>query len=279
VRLISEQSKIFSRIIVIPDLFGLSSAEVDLHEIAGTLALELRNNLLYRHNRIIKRAIDLLMLAVGALLVIPVGGLISLAIWAESGRPIFFGHKRIGRDGRKFTAWKFRTMIPDADRVLQEALQRDPALRSEWEANHKLRQDPRLTGVGRFLRRLSLDELPQIWNVLRGDMSLVGPRPIVEGEIEKYGDLFDLYLRVRPGLTGLWQVSGRSDLSYPERVRLDTYYVRNWSIWLDLVILLRTGCGLVCRARGVLLIVDTRCCRRFQFRMTVCTGQYPSNWP
>jgi len=240
VPLITELSKVFSRIIVIPDLFGLSSSEVSSYEIAGTLALELRNNLLYRHNRVIKRIIDLWLLSLSVVFILPLGTLIVLAIVAESGRPIFFRHERIGRGGRCFSAWKFRTMVPDAEAVLRKALENDGSLRSEWEANQKLKRDPRLTRVGRVLRRLSLDELPQLWNILRGEMSLVGPRPIVEGEIEKYGDDYDLYLRVRPGLTGLWQVSGRSDLSYEERVRLDAYYVRNWSVWLDLVILVRT---------------------------------------
>jgi len=120
------------------------------------------------------------------------------------------------------------------------AFREDPELQREWDQGYKLKKDPRLTRVGSLLRRLSLDEFPQFWNVLKGEMSLVGPRPIIEKEIEKYGDDFDLYTQVLPGLTGLWQVSGRSDLSYQERVWLDTHYVRNWSIWLDLVILVRT---------------------------------------
>lgn len=131
-------------------------------------------------------------------------------------------------------------MFKIANVVFEEALKEVPELRKEWDENHKLKNAPRLTRVGSILRRLSLDEFPQLWNVLKGEMSLVGPRPIVEKEIEKYGDDFDLYIQVLPGLTGLWQVSGRSDLSYEERVWLDTHYVRNWSIWLDLVILVRT---------------------------------------
>jgi Undecaprenyl-phosphate galactose phosphotransferase WbaP len=240
VPMIEKQTKVFQRVIVVPDLFGISAADADAHEIQGAFALELRRNLLYRRNRIAKRLIDVVLLLLSLLFLIPLTLLIALAIVLESGRPVFYKHERIGRGGKPFTAWKYRTMFKNADVVFDEALKDDPELRKEWEENHKLKNDPRLTKVGSILRRLSLDEFPQLWNVLKGEMSLVGPRPIVENEIEKYGDDFDLYSQVLPGLTGLWQVSGRSDLSYTERVWLDTHYVRNWSIWLDLVILVRT---------------------------------------
>jgi lipopolysaccharide/colanic/teichoic acid biosynthesis glycosyltransferase len=131
-------------------------------------------------------------------------------------------------------------MVQNADRVLDEYLIRHPELKDAWEQDHKLRNDPRVTRVGRFLRQTSLDELPQLWNILRGEMSLVGPRPIVDEEIWRYGDKFTLYTKVTPGLTGLWQVSGRNNLPYEERVNLDAYYVRNWSVWLDVYILIRT---------------------------------------
>ena len=173
-------------------------------------------------------------------IILPLTLIIAFFIFLESGRPIFFGHTRIGKHAEQIVAWKYRTMLKDADVIFQEALKGDPELLNEWENKRKLKIDPRLTTVGSILRRLSLDEFPQLWNVFKGEMSLVGPRPIVEKEIEKYGDDFDLYIQVLPGLTGLWQVSGRSDLSYQERVWLDTHYVRNWSIWLDLVILVRT---------------------------------------
>jgi Undecaprenyl-phosphate galactose phosphotransferase WbaP len=240
VPLIETQSKVFPRIIVIPDLFGLSAAETDAHDIQGVLALELRRNLLYRHNRVVKRVIDLSLLALSMIVVLPLTALISLAIALESGRPVFFRHERIGQHGKSFMAWKYRTMVKDSEHALEETLQESAELRREWASNQKLKDDPRLTKVGKIVRRLSLDELPQLWNVLRGEMSLVGPRPIVEEEIQKYGDSFDLYTQVLPGLTGLWQVSGRSDLPYRDRVWLDSHYVRNWSIWLDLVILVRT---------------------------------------
>jgi lipopolysaccharide/colanic/teichoic acid biosynthesis glycosyltransferase len=131
-------------------------------------------------------------------------------------------------------------MVLDADRILEKFLAERPDLRREWERDHKLKNDPRVTRVGRLLRKTSLDELPQLWNVLMGDMSLVGPRPIVHQEIERYGASFELYTRVKGGLTGLWQVSGRNDTTYDQRVQLDTFYVRNWSVWLDLCILFRT---------------------------------------
>lgn len=240
IRLVEAQSKVFQRILVIPDLFGISAADTESHEISGILALELRKNLLYRRNRIAKRIIDLLVLLLTSFLVIPISIFIAIVIKLESRGPVLFKHERIGRHGLSFTAWKYRTMVRDSDKLLEETLRNDPELRKEWKVNRKLKNDPRLTRVGKILRRLSLDELPQLWNMLKGEMSLVGPRPIVEKEIEKYGDDFDLYIQVLPGLTGLWQVSGRSDLSYQERVWLDTHYVRNWSIWLDLVILVRT---------------------------------------
>ena len=137
-------------------------------------------------------------------------------------------------------AWKFRSMVQNADDVLFEYLTNRPALRQEWERNHKLMRDPRITWIGRLLRHTSLDELPQLWNALRQEMSLVGPRPIVQEEIQRYGEDYLLYQKVRPGITGLWQVSGRNNVSYERRISLDSYYVRNWSIWLDLYVLART---------------------------------------
>lgn len=240
VRLTESLSTSFRQILVIPDLFGLSTVGTDVRDLDGILALEVRRNLLSWQSQWIKRVLDaLLSLAVG-IVSLPVGCVIGLALMSEREGPIFYGHERLGKDGRAFTAWKFRTMVRDADHVLDQALAAHADLRLEWEQTQKLRDDLRLTRVGRLLRRLSLDELPQLWNILRQEMSLVGPRPIVREEIHKYGEAFELYSQVRPGLTGLWQVSGRSNLTYEERVRLDAYYVRNWSVWLDLVILIRT---------------------------------------
>ena len=151
-----------------------------------------------------------------------------------------FSHKRIGLGGRRFHAWKFRSMVPNAPQILQKYLDENPELRAEWELNQKLKNDPRITWIGKIIRRTSLDELPQLFNVFLGHMSLVGPRPIVDEEIRRYGQTFRQYLRVTPGITGLWQISGRNNTTYEERLAYDEYYVQNWSPWLDLYILLRT---------------------------------------
>ena len=231
---------LFPHIIVIPDLFGFSSLWVSVTDMGGVLGLELRQRLLLPGPRSLKRAIDLTSALLGGLLISPLLLLIAIWIKLDSRGPVFYGHTRIGQEGRRFKAWKFRSMIPDADRVLQDYLERHPELQAEWVATQKLKNDPRVTRVGRWLRKLSLDELPQLWNVIRGEMSLVGPRPIVQEELAKYGEKGVLYLKVKPGMTGLWQVSGRSETSYQERVEIDAYYVRNWSVWLDMYILART---------------------------------------
>lgn len=159
---------------------------------------------------------------------------------AFSGGPIIFSQPRLGRGGRVFRVYKFRTMVPNAGEVLKDLLERDPALKAEWEQHYKLKNDPRVTPIGRFLRKTSLDELPQLWNILVGDMSLVGPRPIEPFEIEKYGRFAKHYFAQNPGLTGLWQVSGRSEASYARRVVLDAFYSKNRSLAMDLGIIVKT---------------------------------------
>jgi lipopolysaccharide/colanic/teichoic acid biosynthesis glycosyltransferase len=166
--------------------------------------------------------------------------LVALSIFVYDGGPVLFAHRRIGRDGRTFRCLKFRSMAVDAEARLERLLATDAAARREWQADHKLRSDPRITPVGGFLRKTSLDELPQLFNVLRGEMSLVGPRPVVQDEARRYGRRFAHYCAVRPGITGLWQVSGRNDVSYGRRVALDVLYTRHKSLRLDLSILLRT---------------------------------------
>jgi Undecaprenyl-phosphate galactose phosphotransferase WbaP len=196
-----------------------------------------------------KRVFDIAAVALLGLLALIPGALIALAIAIDSRGPVFFAHDRVGRGRRTFRLWKFRSMAPDADARLERYLLEHPERASEWERTHKLKDDPRVTRVGRLLRRTSLDELPQLWNVLRGDMSMVGPRPIVAAEIAKYGPAFGLYSQVLPGLTGLWQVSGRNDTHYSRRVELDCQYIRNWSAPRDLGILLKTAVVVV-RGRG-----------------------------
>ena len=174
------------------------------------------------------------------LLFAPLMAVIALLVWRRDGAPVLFGHYRIGQHGRPFRCLKFRSMYLDSEAMLRELLERDPAARAEWERDHKLSDDPRITPIGHFLRRTSLDELPQLFNVLRGEMSLVGPRPITLAELPRYGQVRWHYLSVRPGMTGLWQVSGRNDTTYEERVELDRVFVEKHSLRMRLSILVHT---------------------------------------
>ncbi|MBR0679054.1 sugar transferase [Roseomonas eburnea] len=198
-----------------------------------------------------KRAMDVVLTGGLLLFLLPVMGVVALLIRLVSGPQVMVSHLRVGRGGALFRCLKFRSMVRDADRVLAEHLERDPAACAEWRERRKLARDPRVTRLGNFLRRSSLDELPQLFNVLRGEMSLVGPRPVVAAELAEHyqGEAAVLYCRVRPGLTGLWQVSGRSGLSYGDRVQLDMEYVRHGSIMMDLRILGLTPWAVI-RARG-----------------------------
>jgi lipopolysaccharide/colanic/teichoic acid biosynthesis glycosyltransferase len=195
--------------------------------------------------RVIKRCCDVGLVLLSMPVMLLVLGGVSAVVWWSSPGPVFYSHRRIRKGGAFFSMWKFRTMCVNSAEVLEDYLTRHPEAQAEWNETHKLRRDPRITPLGDFLRRYSLDELPQLWNVLMGQMSLVGPRPIVAAEVEKYGDCFDCYCRVKPGLTGLWQVSGRSELSYDARVALDCEYVERWSLTKDLLILLRTFSSVV----------------------------------
>jgi len=239
-RFVHVASRYFRHVLVVPNLIGITTSVVEARDLAGTFAVEIKYNLLDPWSRRAKRALDLVGVVVGGLLISPLVLAIAIVIKLTSPGPVFYKQMRLGTEGRHFHCWKFRTMYPDAARILTELLQSDPGLREEWEKEHKLRKDPRITPIGRFLRKTSLDELPQLWNVLRGEMTLVGPRPIVDAEVPKYGEVYELYKRVGPGMTGLWQVSGRSETTYEERVLLDAYYVRNWSVWLDFITLART---------------------------------------
>ncbi len=213
-------------------------SKMDLSSNTLITAKMLNRDLVSKNN--IARVLDIALILLAAPYILLALIILVFLIKLDSPGPVFFRQIRIGRLGRKFAVYKFRTMVQNADQVLQDYLDKSPELKVEWLATHKLKQDPRVTRLGSLLRTWSLDELPQLWNVIIGDMSLVGPRPIVDAEVEKYGKCFELYIQVRPGLTGLWQVSGRNNTTYERRVELDEYYVRNRSLKLDLQILLKT---------------------------------------
>lgn len=195
-----------------------------------------------------KRVVDIFGATALAIVFFPIILVLIYSLQREGGA-IVFRHTRIGKYGKAFKVYKFRTMVPNADRVLRDLIAQDSELREEWLKDHKLRNDPRVTAVGKFLRRTSLDELPQLWNVMRGEMSLVGPRPVIRAELKKYGRGARYYLAVKPGLTGLWQVSGRNDTDYRRRVAMDRRYVRTASLRVDLVVLVKT-IDVVLRRRG-----------------------------
>jgi undecaprenyl-phosphate galactose phosphotransferase len=217
-------------------LYGMEANHFFAHEV---LILTMRNNLARRLPSLIKRCFDLAVSFSVLILGAPVFLFIAFQV-SRSGRPIFFGHTRVGQHNRLFKCYKFRTMAPNADKLLADLLASSSEARAEWERDFKLKNDPRITSIGHFLRKTSLDEIPQLWNVLKGDMSLVGPRPVVTAELERYGSQVDYYLEAKPGITGLWQISGRNDVTYETRVYLDAWYVKNWSLFNDIVILFRT---------------------------------------
>lgn len=187
-----------------------------------------------------KRVMDILLCVISLPVIMPLCILLALYICLDGqGAPIY-RQVRVGKDGKAFLLFKFRTMVRNADKLLETCLEKDPELAKEWRENQKLKDDPRLTRAGRFLRKTSLDELPQIINILQGDMSIVGPRPIIAEEKERYGRYFKEYCEVLPGLTGLWQTSGRNNTTYAQRIAYDHYYINNWSLWLDLWIIART---------------------------------------
>jgi exopolysaccharide production protein ExoY len=187
-----------------------------------------------------KRSLDLTIACAALLFLLPLLVAVAVMVRASDGGPALYRHRRIGCDGREFDCLKFRTMVPNAQEALEAHLRGDPGAAAEWRRTRKLRNDPRVTPLGDVMRKSSVDELPQLINVIRGDMSIVGPRPIVHDEVGRYGPAIDHYFRTRPGLTGAWQVSGRSDTGYGERVALDSDYVANWSVRRDVVIIART---------------------------------------
>ncbi len=230
-------------LLLVPDLKGVAliNAELNHFFMEEMFVLKINNNLKSRYNRMLKSAFDVVVAILFLPLILLLIAIIGLIIRIDSPGPVIFTHERVGQGGRTVGVYKFRSMYRDSAERLTRILKSDEAARAEWGATFKLKNDPRITRVGRFLRKTSLDELPQIFNVIKGDMSLVGPRPVVQEEIEKYyGRHAEYYHLVKPGMTGLWQVSGRNDTGYDYRVNLDKWYVLNWSVWLDTVLLLKT---------------------------------------
>ena len=222
---------------IIPNLEQVTALWAEWSETARMPSLSISNNLAKPGSLPLKRFFDVVLSLITMITLFPLFAFIACLVRLSGKGPIFYKHNRVGRGGQRIKALKFRTMYLDADACLARYLEEHPELREEWLATHKLKDDPRVTRIGKFLRKTSLDELPQLWNVLVGEMSLVGPRPITDSEANKYRNLYQHYQQVLPGITGLWQVSGRNNTTYKERIDLDVYYVENWSVWLDLYIL------------------------------------------
>lgn len=230
-------------VLFIPMLNEYNFAQSTIYELTNT-----RTNLIVLENKLkskvrtFTQSVTNYIFAVLLLpILIPIIGILAFMIKKESAGPVFFAHNRIGRDGKVIPTYKFRSMYSDAQKRLEKLLAENEEIKQEWETNFKLKDDPRVTKIGAFLRKTSLDELPQIFNVLKGEMNFVGPRPVIQKELDLYyKEDSNYYLMVKPGITGLWQVSGRSDTDYDFRIKMDKWYVRNWSLWLDLVILIKT---------------------------------------
>ncbi|KMK01535.1 UDP-phosphate galactose phosphotransferase [Pluralibacter gergoviae] len=226
---------------VIPTLRGMPLDSTDMafifsHEV---MIFRVQQSLAKWSSRIMKRLFDLVGSISILIILSPLFIYICMKVKKDGGNAIY-GHERVGKGGRSFRCLKFRSMVVNSSEVLEQLLSNDPVAKAEWDATFKLKNDPRITQIGRFLRRTSMDELPQLINVLKGEMSLVGPRPIITAELERYNEEVDYYLLSKPGMTGLWQVSGRSDVDYDTRVYFDAWYVKNWSMWNDVAILFKT---------------------------------------
>lgn len=239
---IRELSKHHCRsVTMVPSLRGLPLYNTEMsfifsHEV---MLLRIHTNLAKRSSRFLKRSFDI----VCSLLILVLSSPLFAYLWykvTRDGGPAIYGHQRVGRHGKLFPCYKFRSMVMNSQEVLANLLATDPEAKAEWDKDFKLKNDPRITTVGRFIRKTSLDELPQLFNVLKGEMSLVGPRPIISAELERYDQDVDYYLMAKPGMTGLWQVSGRNDVDYETRVYFDSWYVKNWSLWNDIAILFKT---------------------------------------
>lgn len=240
------------RVILVPDIQGVAIFNSAMHYLFSErlFMIKMHNNLNSTYNRLKKRAFDLFFSIIVLVFSWWLFLVLALVVRLTSKGPVVYSHKRVGRGGREFSAYKFRSMYSDSKERLEKILASDPEARKEWEATYKLKNDPRVTPIGRILRKTSLDEIPQLFNIIKGEMSWVGPRPVIRDEIEKYyGAYKEYYYSVTPGLSGLWQVSGRSDTDYAFRTRTDAWYVMNWSMWLDITIIMRTF-SVVLKARG-----------------------------
>jgi Undecaprenyl-phosphate galactose phosphotransferase WbaP len=235
--------------VLIPDFFDISNIWMSVRDFDGILGFATSHRLKMFWNLYVKRFMEVCIVILGGIIILPLLLIIALLVKLDSPGPVLFGHSRLGQNGKPFKAYKFRSMVFNANERLKEMLASEPKIREEWEVNHKLKDDPRITKIGKILRRTSFDEFPQLINILKGEMSLVGPRPIVQEEVAKYGEDFGRIFSVKPGLTGLWQVSGRSDTDYTERISYDTYYLQSWSVWLDMWIVYKTF-GVVIRGKG-----------------------------
>lgn len=240
--LINRIEPLVKNVSFVPDFMGAPVGNLQIQGLleARMMVVQSKNNLARWYNRWAKRIFDLVVALLSLVIIIPVCIVIGAIIYKTDPGPIFFAHKRIGKNGKEFPCYKFRSMVVNSQEMLEKYLEENPEAREEWESDFKLKNDPRVTKIGAFLRRTSLDELPQIFNVIKGEMSFVGPRPIIQAEVEKYGEYFHDFCMVTPGITGLWQVSGRSDTTYEERVSMDSWYVHNWSVWMDVVYLIKT---------------------------------------
>ena len=224
----------------IPRMQELNTISSNVRDFGGALGFASTHNLTFGFSLFIKRCVDIFLLLISSPVTIPLVLIVSILVKCTSKGPVFYGHKRIGRNGKEFKCWKFRSMAIDADKQLEKILAENPKMREEWERDRKFTDDPRVTKIGKILRKTSIDEIPQFFNVLTGEMSFIGPRPVTKPELEKYGSKADYVLTVKPGLSGMWQISGRSDTGYEERITLDSYYIQNWSVWLDLWIIIKT---------------------------------------
>lgn len=223
-----------------PKIHDINTLSTKVKDFGGILGFSSTHNLTKKFSLFMKRFMDLGLLLVSSPLTIPLTLIVALIVKLTSEGPVFYGHKRIGKDGKEFSCWKFRSMVIDADKQLEKILATNPEMRKEWERDRKFTNDPRVTKIGKILRKTSIDEIPQFLNILSGEMSFIGPRPVTEPELDRYGDKAQFILSVQPGLSGMWQISGRSDTGYEERITLDSYYIQNWSVWLDLWIIIKT---------------------------------------